>query len=519
VAFEHHEKAGILWNSFRDRLGVSGAAHPNFDFSRYLQPILGLEALTAPFTHEEIDKVVANMPTDKAPGPDGFTGLFIKVCWPIIKFDFYRLVQDFWEGKVNLQSINDSFITLIPKTNSPEGPNDYRPISLLNSCLKLLTKLLANRLQEKILALVHTNQYGFLQSRTLQDCVAWAYEYIHQCKQSRQEVVILKLDFAKAFDTIEHQAILQILRCRGYDDRWIQWISSIFSSGSSSVLLNGVPGKKFPCRRGVRQGDPLSPILFVEGADLLQTLVNQLAQLGVLVPPLPIPGTDFPIVQYADDTLLIMQACPTQLLALKDLLQTFASATGLRVNYSKSCLLPINIDDQRLLLLANTFGCAVGTLPFTYLGLPLGTTKPSVQDMSPIVDQIERRLNASARFLDYGGRLTFLTSVLSSLPTHFLCSLKIYKSIIKIFDCSRRHCLWSKKEDSTTVNDLAAWSVVCRPKNAGGLGVINLEIQNKALLLKQLHKFYNKENIPWVNLVWSLYGPGAPHAQTCRGSF
>ena len=106
----------------------------------------GLEDISNPFTHDEIDKVVADLPTDKAPGPDGFSGLFIKVCWPIIKFDFYRLCHEFWEGTVNLQSINDAFIMLIPKTNSPEGPNDFRPISLLNSCLKLLTKLLANRL-------------------------------------------------------------------------------------------------------------------------------------------------------------------------------------------------------------------------------------------------------------------------------------------------------------------------------------------------------------------------------------
>jgi hypothetical protein len=127
----------------------------------------------------------------------------------------------------------------------------------------------------------------------------------------------------------------------------------------------------------------------VEGADLLQSMVNQLANLGILVPPLPIPNVDFHIVQYANDMLLILQASLAQLLALKDLLLNFASATGLRDNYSKSCLLPINIDDQHLLTLANTFGCAVGMVPFTYLGLPLGTMKPTVQDMSPIVDQIE----------------------------------------------------------------------------------------------------------------------------------
>jgi hypothetical protein len=218
-------------------------------------------------------------------------------------------------------------------------------------------------------------------------------------------VVILKLDFTKAFDTIEHQAILNILRCWGFDERWINWVQSIFSTGFSSVLLNGVHGKKIPCRRGVRQGDPFFPILFVAGADLLQTMVNHLADEGVMIPPLPIMGTDFTIVQYANDTLLILQACPAQLLALKALLQTFVDATGLRVNYTKSYLMPVNVDNDRLSLLAETFGCATGTLPFNYLGLPLGTTRPTVQDLTPIVDQVERCLHASARFLDYGGRL------------------------------------------------------------------------------------------------------------------
>jgi hypothetical protein len=332
-------------------------------------------------------------------------------------------------------------------------------------------------------------------------------------------VVILKLDFAKAFDTLEHAALLKILQCKGFDERWIRMIRALLTSGSSSVLLNGVPGKKLPCKRGVRQGDPLSPVLFVEGADLLQSMVNHLAQLGQLIPPLPIPGSDFPIVQYADDTLLILQACPVQLLALKELLQSFAAGTGLKVNYSKSCLLPVNVSSELLQFLATTFGCAVGSLPFTYLGLPLGTSKPTVQDLTPIVDQIERRLNASARFLDYGGRLTLVNSVLSSLPLHFLCSLKVQKTILKIFDRSRRHCLWAKEDDSTSVNALAAWSMVCRPKRQGGLGILNMEIQNKALLLKQLHKFYSNADILWVKLIWSLYAPGALHAQVSRGSF
>jgi hypothetical protein len=244
IVSENHEKAGILWHTFRERLGFSTPIDESFNFHAFIQPSQDLSSLSAPFSHEEIDSIIKDLPTDKAPRPDGFSGLFIKICWPIIKFDFYRLCEDFWSGNVNLQSINDAFITLIPKTNLPVGPNDYRPISLLNISIKILTKLLANRLQMMILKLFHVNQYGFLKTRTIQDCVAWAYEYIQQCKQTKIEVVILILDFAKAFDTIENKAILKILKYWGFDDRWLGWVDLIFSTGFSSILLNGVPGKK-----------------------------------------------------------------------------------------------------------------------------------------------------------------------------------------------------------------------------------------------------------------------------------
>jgi hypothetical protein len=140
IATDHNEKARILWQAFKDRLGFSTAIDTSFDFSEYIQPLVSLDELSAPFSTEEIDRIIDDLPTDKAPGPDGFSGLFIKKCWPIIKFDFYKLCHDFWEGTVNLQSINDAFITLIPKVNSPETPSDYRPISLLNISLKIITK-------------------------------------------------------------------------------------------------------------------------------------------------------------------------------------------------------------------------------------------------------------------------------------------------------------------------------------------------------------------------------------------
>jgi hypothetical protein len=120
-----------------------------------------------------------------------------------------------------------------------------------------------------------------------------------------------------------------------------------------------------------------------------------------------------------------MQGQDDQLILLKSILQSFAVSTGLKVKYSKSCLVPININNERALELANVFRCSLGTFPFTYLGLPLETTKPLVKDFEPLICRIERRLSASSQFLTYAGRLQLLNPVISTLPTYFMCSLKL----------------------------------------------------------------------------------------------
>ena len=125
--------------------------------------------------------------------------------------------------------------------------------------------------------------------------------------------MILKLDFEKAFDRIEHGAMLEIMKKKGFGDKWISWMKLIFDSGTSSVLLNGTSGIVFHCKRGVRQGDPLSPLLFVLAADHLQSIINKAKDQGLLNLPIPLQYTnDFPILRYADDTLVIMEGCGRQ---------------------------------------------------------------------------------------------------------------------------------------------------------------------------------------------------------------
>jgi len=169
---DHESKAALLWSSFKNKMGITSSPIMHFDLSSLVQTHTDLSELVQPFTTEEIDMVIKHIPVDKAPGPDGFNGMFLKKCWNIIKEDIYKLCEDFFDGQLDLESINYSYITLVPKVINPESVNDFRPISLLNSSIKILTKLLADRLQLIILQLIHVNQYGFIRNRTVQDCLA-----------------------------------------------------------------------------------------------------------------------------------------------------------------------------------------------------------------------------------------------------------------------------------------------------------------------------------------------------------
>jgi hypothetical protein len=138
------------------------------------------------------------------------------------------------------------------------------------------------------------------------------------------------------------------------------------------------------------------------GSDLLHDVVNDLLQQGHISLPIPTGDPDFPIIQYADDTLLVLPAELDQVVALSFLLNDFSLSTSLRVNFHKSSMVPINVSDERLQLLSATFGCQVASLPFTYLGFPLGTPRPRLQDLMPLVFRLERRLTSISHFPSQG---------------------------------------------------------------------------------------------------------------------
>lgn len=415
-------------------MGVTEFTEILYDHRTLLHEV-DLPGLDDPFTLKGINAVLNEIPPDHTPDTNGLNDVFFKKCWHIIKDDIIRLCADFVAGTLDLQSINNSSITLVPKIPTRTTVNDLHAISMLNLSFKFPTKLLANRLQQVILQVVHDNQYGFIKGQIIKDCLAWAFQFLHICHKSKKEIVILKLDFEKTFDEIEHKLILEVLRHKEFSDKRITSIECILGSATSPILLNGVPGKHFKCLRGAQQEDPLSLLLFVLGADLLQSVNNDAANRNILEHLLGSSfGGDYPIIQYADDTLIILPVDAPQLTSLKGILATFAASTGLKVNYNISFVVPINVDQHKLQDLAAILGSQIGQMPFTYLGIPLGTTRPSITDFLPILTRMVKYLMGITRLLSYAGRLTLVNSVYSAIPFFYMCTLKLPPTIIDQID-------------------------------------------------------------------------------------
>jgi hypothetical protein len=189
----------------------------------------------------------------------------------------------------------------------------------------------------------------------------------------------------------------------------------------------------------------------------LQTLLNDACSNGDLCLPLPLRNDqDFPILQYVDDTLIFIQGDTDQLIFLNGLLHKFGESTGLKVNYDKSFMVSINISDERFDELSTSFGCSKGSLPFTYLGLPLSITKPTVADFWPLVNKCERRLVSISSFLSDASRLELTNAVFTGLPTFATSTFLLPKTIIKQIDKYRKHCLWRGSDANNKKSPKAA---------------------------------------------------------------
>lgn len=319
--------------------------------------------LEVPFSEEEIWEVIKSCDGNRAPGPDGFNLAFFKHFWPVIKEDVIRFFAEFHETGRLVRGLNAAFICLIPKQNQPESVVDYRPINLIGSAYKLISKVLAARLKLVMPKLLTPNQFAFTQGRQIADCIVIANEVVDFMKKKSEGGFLLKIDFAKAYDNIDWGFLLDVLAAMKFGYKWIKWMRSCISTASLAILVNGSPTDFFSIEKGLRQGDPLSPFLFNLCANGLSCMLNQLLEDNRFSGVRMGPELRLNHLQFADDTLLFCENDFDQVDLLCNTLLAFLFASGLKINMSKSTLIGCNIPDSIVEAVAEFYGWSTGKLP------------------------------------------------------------------------------------------------------------------------------------------------------------
>ena len=279
----HVEKAACVDRFYTNLIGKCVDRDRVIDLEALGLPSFELSELDAPFSEQEVEDIIKRIPADEAPGPDGSTGRFYKVCWPIIKVDMMAAISAIWGRKFdNFGRLNSAYITMIPKNDGAEMVKDFRPISLVHSFAKLITKILANRLAKRLNEMVSPNQSAFIKGRFIQDNFMLVQQTSRLLHQQHKASLLYKLDITKAFDSISWPFLVEVLKQLGFGQIWRDIICGLLTSSSTQVMLNGFPGQHIIHRRGLRQGDPLSPLLFILAMDVLVYMFSKAEEEGLL---------------------------------------------------------------------------------------------------------------------------------------------------------------------------------------------------------------------------------------------
>ncbi|XP_016207963.1 uncharacterized protein LOC107648665 [Arachis ipaensis] len=239
----------------------------------------------------------------------------------------------------------------------------------------------------------------------------------------------------------------------GFGIRWRTWVKECVTTASMSVLINGSPSKPFKMERGLRQGDSLSPFLFVLVADVLHRMVDEAVRNGCISPLLL--GSDnieLSHLQFTDDTILFCPQETETLVNYKRLLRCFELMSGLSINFDKSSLISVNCEKEWMTNMCGLLGCAEATLPIRYLGIPLGANPRLVKTWKPIIDKVEDKLSLrKAKSLNKAGKLVLIKSVLNSMSVYYLSLYKMPKVVAERIIGLQRRFLWSKEDGNNGI--------------------------------------------------------------------
>ena len=456
---------------------------------------------------DDVRHTVFGMSPDSAPGPDGFNGKFYQSMWHIVGPDVISAIRTFFIHGHFPAGLNASFVTLIPKFKDAIRIEDFRPIVLGNFLYKIVTKILSERLGPILADLLSFHQFGFVPGRRIHDCIALASEGVNSLNIRHLDGnIALKVDIKKAFDTVSWDFLLEALRHLGFSSTFIDWITFILHSAHLSVLINGAPEGYFPCSQGVRQGDPLSPLLFCIAEEALSCLLTHSTSTGMLSPLFIGRDISFPShLLYADDVIIFCRATFSNCREILHILNRYKNWSGQHFNPDKSRVyFSTSIPATRSRRMSRILGITIGSLPFVYLGVPLFIGAPRTRYLQTIADSILARFARwKGSSLSMAGRICLVQSVIQGAFVH---SMMIYRwplTLLKKLESRIRNFVFTGdilKRSSICVS----WKRCCVPKSEGGLGLRSLVVANRAYLSRLCWDIMNRRE-PYMEVFLSRF--------------
>ncbi|XP_050217536.1 uncharacterized protein LOC126668373 [Mercurialis annua] len=429
-------------------------------------------------TEQEVKTAVFSIGPDKAAAPDGYNGHFFKATWRIIKDDLVKSVQEaFISGKI-LNQIKTTAVTVIPKSSNANSLNDFRPISCY--CV--------------------SQSYAFVPKRSIAHNIMLAHELVknYHCNKDYPRC-LLKIDLKKAYDSISWDYIEEILIALNFPDNFIILVMNCIRSPSFYIAWCGNKGDSFVSSKGLRQGDPISPHLFVICMEYLSRTLSNTSNVFKFhhgCGPLKVNH-----LMFADDLLLFFYGDKNSIGFLMECLTEFRNTSGLQVNNSKSQVFFCNVEDSTKRSITCMTGFKEGVLPLRYLGIPLISTKLSRDDCKGIIEKITSKIHSwNSKFLSYAVRMQLIQSVLLNMQVFWATILILPKNVISEIQRICSKFLWSGSSEGRN-KAMVAWKEIEKLKKEGGLSIKNMKIWNRVANCKHVWHILNNPNALWVKWI------------------
>ncbi|XP_024011324.1 uncharacterized protein LOC112086588 [Eutrema salsugineum] len=461
--------------------------------------------LVKPVTDAEIQRAAKSIKSDSAPGADGMTGKFFQHFWDITGPHVAIEVKLFFESGCLPQGWNFTQIALIPKKPNANAMTDLRPISLCSVTYKIISSILCARLKRFLPKIVSPTQGAFVSGRLISDNLLIAHEMVHGLHTNphcKKDFLAIKTDMSKAYDRVEWGFLDELFKRMGFNDKWRSWVMTCVTSVSYTVLLNGQEHGSIRPARGLRQGDPLSPFLFILCAEALVHVMDKAEQEG-RISGMRLSSKCPPIqhLLFADDSLFLCRASLRECSEFLRCLKLYGDSSGQVINFQKSSItFGLEIDPISRRLISNLLNIDKGGAG-TYLGLPECLSGSKQQLLAFIGDKLNKRLGSwYSKTLSLGGKEILLKSVAMALPVYAMSCFRLTKHHCRKITSAMSSFWWNACEKKNKIH-WVAWKTLCRSKQNGGLDFRDIETFNQALLAKQAWRIMNNPD----SLISRLY--------------